>query len=116
MGDRLGTLGALQYFSLQVFFLQVFTARSALAELRPTDWHSALQIFLRACTLARAIARVLELYKKDKVRKDRSLVSDKSLNKGLISEDRNARLLCFLQYPVLVQVVCMGFISGGKRF
>ena len=43
-------------------------------------------------------------------------VSDKSLNKGLISEDRNARLLCFLQYPVLVQVVCMGFISGGKRF
>ena len=41
---------------------------------------------------------------------------DKSLNKGLISEDRNARLLCFVQYPVLVQVVCMGFISGGNRF
>ena len=41
---------------------------------------------------------------------------DKSLNKGLISEDRNARLLCFVQYPVLVQVVCMGFISGGSRF
>ena len=56
-----------------------------------------------------------KLIKKDGPRLTES-VSDKSLNKGLISEDRNARLLCFVQYPVLVQVVCMGFISGGSRF
>ena len=54
--------------------------------------------------------------KKDGPAMDCEVNADKSLNKGLISEDRNARLLCFVQYPVLVQVVCMGFISGGNRF
>ena len=60
-------------------------------------------------------ARVRSRYLKRKKRFLSKPKLDKSLNKGLISEDRNARLLCPLQYPVLVQVVCMGFISGGNR-
>ena len=95
---------------LHFFCLQSFSSPHRLTSIQ--------DCFNDKSLLEGAVTHFRRAAKKDKVRKkDRSLsVSDKSLNKGLISEDRNARLLCFLQYPVLVQVVCMGFISGGKRF